>query len=111
MQGSDVDFIKLRPKWNRQWEYSEDKLTVILIPKFGDHRLGKWFMSRMNRPHYRLKLDEIGSYVWEQCNGKDSVQNIGEKLSKKFGTHVEPVYDRLRLFFQSLEKSKSITWV
>lgn len=65
----------------------------------------------MKQPYYRLKLDEIGSFVWEHCNGMDEVQEIGEKLRKKFGDRVEPVQERLALFFKQLERSKSITWV
>lgn len=64
----------------------------------------------MARPNYRLNLDEVGSFVWERCTGLENVQEIGEKLAKKFGSKVEPVHERLSLFFQSLEKSKSITW-
>ena len=39
------------------------------------------------------------------------VEEIGEKLKKKFGEEIEPVHGRLGLFFQSLQRSKSITWV
>lgn len=106
----EIDFLQLHPKWNCDWEKSDNGLTVILIPKFGDHAIGKWLMAHMARPNYRMKLDEIGSFVWEHCDGNDSVQEIGRKLSKHFGEKVEPVYERLTLFFQSLQRSKSITW-
>lgn len=80
------------------------------MPKFGEHLLGKWLMKQMKNPNYRLKLDELGSFVWEHCNGMEDVQEIGEKLKKKYGERVEPVYDRLNIFFRQLEKTKSIIW-
>ncbi|MFQ5824990.1 MAG: PqqD family protein, partial [bacterium] len=56
-------------------------------------------------------LDELGSFVWEHCNGLENVQEIGEKLKEKYGDKVEPVFNRLSIFLKRLEKSKSIIWV
>lgn len=110
-QSTERNLLILRPQWNRDWEKTEHGLAVIMIPKFGNHLFGKWIMKKLKQPNYRLKLDEIGSFVWEHCNGLENVQEIGEKLLKKYGEKVEPVYDRLGLFFKRLEKSKSIIWV
>lgn len=110
-QAVENNLLTLRPKWNRAWEKTENGLAVIMVPKFGNHRLGKWITKKLKRPNYRLKLDEIGSFVWEHCNGSENVQEIGEKLMKKYGDKVEPVYDRLAIFFNRLERSKSIIWV
>ncbi len=107
----EKNLLILRPKWNHHWEKADNGLTVILIPKFGNHFFGNWLKPILKNPDYRMKLDEIGSFVWEQCNGLKNVQEIGSKLHNKFGEKVDPVYDRLSLFFKSLEKSKSITWV
>ncbi len=85
-------------------------MTVILVPKFGNHLLGRWLMARLRNPYYRLRLDEIGSFVWEHCSGDLSVQEIGARLGQRFGDTVEPVYERLDLFLRSLERSKSIVW-
>jgi len=104
------DLLSRAPKRNREWRESENR-AVILIPKFGNHFLGKWLMSKMKSPNYRLNLDEIGSFVWKHCDGNKTVEDIGQKLEAEFGEKVTPVYERLNLFFVSLSKSKSITWV
>ena len=100
-----------RPKWNRKWETDPSGFTVILIPKFGNHILGKWLTSKMAKPNYRLNLDEVGSFVWQHCDGIQNTEEIAQKMSNQFGPKVDPVNERLNLFFQSLEKSKSIIWV
>ncbi len=100
-----------RPKWNRKWETNNSGFTVILVPKFGTHILGKWLASKMAEPNYRLNLDAIGTFVWQHCDGIRDFEEIANRMSKKFGSKVDPVHERLTLFFQSLEKSKSITWV
>jgi hypothetical protein len=110
-QSVESNLLTLRPKWNRNWEKTENGLAVIMVPKFGNHSLGKWLMQRMSNPNYRLKLDELGSFVWEHCDGTENVQQIADKLKKKYGDKVEPVYDRLGIFLNRLERSKSIIWV
>ncbi len=111
MKIPEEEVLTQRPKWNRKWETDTNGHTVILIPKFGSHLLGKWLTSKMAKPNYRLNLDEVGSFVWQHCDGMKSIEEIAQRMSKKFGPEVDPVNDRLTLFFQSLEKSKSITWV
>ena len=100
-----------RPTWNRKWETNGIGFTVILVPKFGTHILGKWLASKMVEPNYRLNLDAIGTFVWQQCDGMRDFKEIANSMSKKFGSKVDPVHQRLTHFFQSFEKSKSITWV
>lgn len=106
----DSDFLRLRPRWNRHWERSEKDLAVILIPKFGDYALGRWLMSKLKEPHYRLKLDDIGTFVWRHCDGHHDVEEIGAKLQHHFGERVEPVYERLGVFLHQLANNKSIIW-
>ena len=65
----------------------------------------------MATPDYRLNLDEVGSFVWQHCDGIKNFEEIADRMSKKFGSKVDPASERLTLFFRSLEKSKSITWV
>lgn len=107
---AEIEYFSRRPRRNRDWE-DENGRIVVLIPKFGNHFFGKWMMAKMNRPFYRLKLDEIGSFVWQRCDGATDIKQIGEQLAAHFGDKVEPVHERLGLFLRSLERSKSITYV
>lgn len=99
------------PRRNRQWETTDNGLVVLIMPKFGDHALGRWLMKRLTKPTYHLKLDEIGSFVWHRCDGSKTVEQIEKELHNEFGEKVEPVRERLSLFMRSLEGSKSIEWV
>ena len=108
---SETDYLARRPKRNQEWEKTDDNNIVLLVPKFGNHFLGKWIMSKLKRPHYRLKLDEIGSFIWERCDGSHNIKEIGDQLSAQFGEKIDPVHERLGLFFQSLNQTKSLTWM
>ena len=56
----------------------------------------------MKNPNYKIKLDDIGSWVWQNIDGKSSVAKIEDGLEQAFGKRVEPVSERLQLFIQSL---------
>lgn len=101
---------ELCPLWNRKWEQLESGRAVILVPKFESHKLGRWLMQRMARPNYRVKLDEVGSFVWLRCDGATDLAQIARSLHERFGAQVEPVSERLSTFFKTLDRSKAITW-
>ena len=79
-----------------------DGRIMLLVPKFGDNRLGRFFMQRMKRPYYKIHLDEFGSRVWNLIDGRITVYQIGTLLHQEFGNDVEPVYERLGLFINML---------
>ncbi|AEH25349.1 PqqD family protein [Pyrococcus yayanosii] len=69
------------------------------------------FLARMLHGDYRrLELDEVGAYVWQLCDGRRNVEEIGRKLREKFGDEVEPLYERLVTFLLQLAKRGLITF-
>lgn len=55
-----------------------------------------------------LDLDEVGSAVWELCDGKNTVYDISIKISDKFGQKVEPLYPRLVKYLKILKENNLI---
>lgn len=53
-------------------------------------------------------LDEIGSAVWELCDGHNTVYDISIKISDKFGQKVEPLYPRLVEYLKILKENNLI---
>ncbi len=103
-----LNLLELVPHRLRDWERSEEGRVVILKPKLGDNPIGRWLMARMPQPYYRINLDDFGSHVWELCDGNTTVREIGKALRQRFGDSVEPVYDRLAIFFRQLERGRLI---
>jgi hypothetical protein len=83
--------------------------VVLLIPKFNKGFLAKWLMPRLKHPNIRIKLDTFGSFVWKHFDGSTPISIIGEKMKSEFGESVEPVFKRIGIFLQKLEKEKFIT--
>ena len=84
-----------------KWTY-EDEIVVITYPKkFG--KMEKWLQKRIGGPEVvRRPLDKFSSYIWEMCDGENSVADVVHKFDEKFGEEVAPAPDRVRIFLETL---------
>ncbi len=103
-----INLLELVPVRTISWEKSQEGLVVLLKPKFRHSFFVKHILPRLKKPHYKIKLDSIGSFVWERCDGRRTVKELAESMSQEFGENVEPLLDRLTLFLQNLEKNRFI---
>ena len=108
VEKSKINLLELIPVRNIKWEKKEDGLIILLKPKFELALLRKHVLPRLKKPYFKIKLDQVGSFTWEHCDGSLRVKEIAKNLKDKFGEDVEPLYDRLALFLQSLEKNRLI---
>ncbi len=105
-----INLLDLIPVRNIKWEKKEDGLIVLLKPKFEHALLKKYVLPRLKKPYFKIKLDNVGSFIWEHCDGNIQVKELAKSLEDKFGKEVEPLYERLTLFLQSLEKNHFILY-
>jgi hypothetical protein len=86
-----------------KYEVDEDNIVTILVKQ--DHRVQKFFRKLKFRiPEYKkITLDEYGSWIILQIDGKKNVREIGESLEAKYGDKVHPLYERLLLFLNHIE--------
>ena len=80
-------------------------------PKYGTGRLGRWLSSRLSRPHCVVKLDDYGSFVWKQCDGRQTMQEIANALEDRASDTAEDLHARLAIFVRRLERTGLIGWV
>jgi hypothetical protein len=99
---------ELRPQRACAFE-EEDEQVVLLRPRFGRGRLGRWVERRLGSRPLRLRLDEVGSFVWRRCDGARRVSVLSEELREEFGERIEPVEERLVLFLTGLLRQGCIT--
>jgi len=96
-----VDWGELRPSRNCRWEENDGGVT-LLIPRFGRGRLGR-AVDRLFHPSLlKLRLDPVGSFVWQRCDGSVSVAEIAAAMQAELGEAVEPVEERLVTFLSGL---------
>lgn len=97
-----------RPRRALEWREVEDGRCVLLRPKFGQGRFSRWLSARVTDPHYRIRLDAVGTFVWKACDGHTPVAQIAERLRDRFGPSVEPVEERLALFVGQMTRSRCL---
>lgn len=112
MSNKEKQFLNLwdlKPKRNAKWETTEEGKVVVLVPKFRHPFLVKWLMPYLSKPFFRIKLDDVGSTIWNLCDGNTFISTIAEMLKEQFGESIEPVDARITAFLQRLERGDLIT--
>lgn len=110
-QSVEVNLWELTPVRKFDHEKTENELVTILIPKFTNKFLVQHLMPRLKYPFIKIKLDEIGSAVWLEIDGKKKVGEIAEILQEKFGEKIQPVEERLSKFFTQLKLHHFIDFI
>ena len=49
-----------------------------------------------------IKLDEYGSFIFLQIDGKKTVEEIGENLESEYGDATHPLYERLTMYLNHI---------
>ncbi|MFB0566584.1 MAG: PqqD family protein [Candidatus Aminicenantaceae bacterium] len=107
VQGYSINLLKLTPVRNIDWK-EENGLIILLKPKFKHSLFQKYILPKMRNPYFKVKLDSVGSFIWKHCDGNLTVKELAKGLKDEFGDKLEPLYDRLALFLQNLEKNRFI---
>jgi hypothetical protein len=96
-----LDIFELRPKQLYPSELVEKGKVVVLVPE-PQSKLIEWFMPKKNKANTRVKLDILGSFVWDSCDGTMTVKDIANKMRQEYGAFAEPVDAQVRRYIQRL---------
>ena len=105
MTNNNEEVLSIIFKVSDNLEYEVDKDNIVIILEKQDHKAQRFFRKLKFRiPEYKkITLDEYGSCVFLQIDGKKTVKEIGENLKAKFGDKVHPLYERLLLFLNHID--------
>lgn len=101
-------FWNARPRRRLDWRELDGGRGVVLRPKFGEGRAGRWLAAKLGDPCYRIRLDEVGTFVWKTCDGETPLAEMARRLRAEFGERVEPAEERLARFVRSMLRSRMI---
>ena len=108
MTESPAAFMSARPRRLLEWREEDDGGCVLLRPKLGRSTVGRWLASRFGEPYYRIRLDDVGTFVWKACDGHTSLAMIVDRMRAEFGGRVEPADSRLVAFVQKMLRSRML---
>ncbi len=93
-----------------QWKTDKKGIVVITVENKGFYN---WLAQKFfKRPRFsQISLDEYGSFVWQQMDGKRSIYEIAQLVKEKYGEKSEPLYERISKYFQILYRNHFIGYV
>lgn len=96
------NLLDLIPETAVEIRREEDGKITVLEPRFIGGFLGKYVQPRLKRSHLTIELDEVGTLVWDACDGQRDIRAIAVLLSQRFGDDFDPEYQRLALFIRTM---------
>ncbi len=100
---SAEDIAELIPVRLLDAERDEQGHITVLQPRRPEGLLGRLLAKGVDGGHLHVALDEVGSAVWEACDGSNTVRDIAALLSERFGEDFDPEHKRLALFVQTMK--------
>lgn len=105
------ELLRALPRRLVQSEKDEEGRVVLLRPRFLRGPLAWWLQPLLRRPHFHIHLDELGTFVWDRCDGQTTVTEIAAAMETHFDEKAESAMERLRLFLGELGRGQMIQLV
>jgi hypothetical protein len=93
-----------------EWETNEEGEAVLRVPR-RDDRKGKVVGFLLHIPQTRsVQLDEVGTFVWNLCDGSNTVEGIVQKLARQFKMNRREVEVSVTTYLQMLSERNFIAF-
>jgi len=102
-----TQWLDLYPIRQYQYETSPDGGITVLVPH-AENWLTKKILPTPKKPAQQIHLDELGSFVWNLCDGKYSVREICKILQEEFKERADSAHERTVLFVQQMYQQEFI---
>lgn len=94
---------------NMKWTINDKFMVVLEVENKGIFNKIAQMLFKKPKISF-IHLDELGSFVWNLCDGEKSIIEIGEKVEKEFAEQANPLYERLATYFQMLNEYGFVTF-
>ncbi len=105
------NFLDYVPKHNERFPFEEKENGRIEVRMQNRGLLKKLTQVLIRKPKYTyIELDEFGSFVWRQMDGRRTIYEIGTLVGERFGDKAEPLYERLSEYIKILRRNQFIVY-
>jgi hypothetical protein len=99
----DGEILSCVPHRLGEWTADGDGMVVVERPKPGTRGLrGAWDHLRWLMSHPKIRLDELGSSVWQRFDGAATLGAIAAVTRDVFPDRAEGIEERVALFATAL---------
>lgn len=99
------DFLTIVYQKRPTLDYHLNDQGQVVIVKEQNHWIQRFFRKlyvKIPKQTF-VTLDAYGSFVMQQIDGKQTIQEIGERLAEEYEEAGEQLYERLQLYINHLE--------
>jgi hypothetical protein len=105
-----VNLLDLAPVRVAKWEDLSD-CVVVLRPRPKRRSIPPvWEWIRYLLSARRIRLDDIGSFVWDRLDGERKVVQVAHELREEFGPKVEPAEERVGRLIRMLRQEELVAY-
>ncbi len=90
------------------WSVLEGTVTLNIENKGVFNKIAQKLFKKPKISY--IHLDEMGSFIWQNIDGKKTILDIADDVDDKFGEAAEPLYERLAKYFQILDSYGFVAW-
>lgn len=106
------NFLERCPAYPDGIAWSADEKGLVTLDIENKGVMNRIFQKLFKKPKVtHIHLDEIGSFIWKQIDGKKTLLDMGKPLEEQFGEKALPTYERLAKYFQILESYGFVKWI
>lgn len=106
------NFLDYIPKHNSLYEYRTNENGMIEVGMTNRGLFNRIAQILFKRPKVSwIELEGMGTFIWNQIDGKRNVYEIGKLVKEKYGQEAEPLYERLCTYIKTLHSSCFIIYV
>lgn len=99
------EVLALKPMRNPDLQWSEEDGSVVLtIPRRNDWKTRILNIFVAVPESRRVVLDAVGTHVWLQLDGSNSVEAIGKSLAKRYQLEPREAEISLQQYFRELSR-------
>lgn len=98
------NYLENIPRHKDGMNWSQDEKGIVTLEVENKGAFNRIAQKLLKKPKISyIHLEEFGSFIWQQIDGKRDISAIGELVRGHFGENAEPLYERLAQYFKILE--------
>lgn len=106
---SSANLLELAPERVAEWCEEDGRILVDRpVPDAPWRAPLAWLSYKVSTK--RVRLDDVGSFVWRMLDGRHTVAEIAAALRAEFGERIEPAEERLGEMVRILHRGELIEY-
>lgn len=100
------NFLDFVPEFKKNVKLADSRSGLYRIDVYHTgwaDKVAQKVFGKTNVTH--ISLDKFGSFVCGRIDGSRSVYEIGQLVKQEFGDEAEPLYERLTVFFRTMNNN------